>query len=72
MEAIYTHHRQVSSLALISIIFTIRNYHHAGGYTWTQTSALSGYWNGVASDSTGQYLVATQSYSQNIFISDTG
>ena len=31
-----------------------------GGSAWSQTSAPSGYWHSIASDSTGQYLAAGQ------------
>ena len=37
-----------------------------GGSTWTQTSAPPAYWVSIASDSTGQYLVAVQKNSSAV------
>jgi hypothetical protein len=71
MEAISTYHPQVNILCSLVTFCIILNY-HLGGDAWTQTSAPLGSWSGIASDSTGQYLVAVQSYSGDIFISVTG
>ena len=72
MEGAYTHHHQVSNITVIIIniiiitIITIVIINTTiiiiiitiGGITWTQTSAPSGSWSSIASDSTGQYLAA--------------
>jgi predicted MFS family arabinose efflux permease len=46
----------VNTDIIIIIIITII----IGGITWTQSSAPSGIWTSIASDSTGQHLAAVQ------------
>ena len=48
---------------IINIIIKI------GGSTWTKTSAPSGNWQSITSDSTGKYLTAGQ-YNGYIFVVD--
>ena len=43
-----------------------------GGSAWSQTSAPSGDWKSIASDSTGHYLAAVQEYGGYIYTSTSG
>ena len=54
----YTHPRQVIEYTHIIVVIMIT----IGGKTWTQTSAPGSNWISIASNSTGQFLVAAQTY----------